>query len=144
MRGEIERYCGSVDNPGSRHVLLVNMFAIHRLTYNNCNRLGSLQAGACNIEHQFNIITGGRSAAFLHKMRTELSQLPPDGDNSVWVNHLENVTCEVCTLLRSMEEYSNGILQEAGCGYEWQEIDKTTSEIRNVLRGLEEIVCDVM
>jgi len=114
------------------------------LTHNDHGRLGSLLDGAHSIEHRFNIITEGCPTRYLQKMRSELLNMDGDEVNDAWIENLENVTCEVSSLLRSVVEHSHGILQESGCSDKWREVEKVVVVIRTVLRGLEEMVCDVM
>ena len=111
--------------------------------YVNCERhtLGLLLSRAHDIECRFDEVTEESPTIYLCKIGEDVLQ---GGDNAAAVRILETKVSEMESLQQSLEECEADILEEAGCIYEWREVGRLAKEVRTVVRGLEEILCDIL
>ena len=92
--------------------------------------------GARHIQRDFETITNGNSAQYLQQFEVNHKR-DRDSDTSM----LETALAEIDELYQTMQDCSNAVLQEVGCLDEWCTVDGIHTEIRIVVRGLEDLLC---
>ena len=103
--------------------------------------LGSLLATARDLHIKFEKITEGSSTQYLRKIGAESSKKTTHAGAILM---LETSITEMESLQQSLQECSARILDEEGCSFEWWEVGKIEREVRTVVHGLQEILCDFL
>jgi hypothetical protein len=105
------------------------------------DKLGSLLALARHLQDDFNEITAGSATTYLRKIGADSSKI---GNNAAAIRKLEAAISDVGCLRECLQECAAGILEEAGCSFDWCEVGKIERKVKSVEHGLQEILCDVL